>query len=194
MNKDKTAIMVVLDRSGSMGYVSKSVKEGFDAFVAEQRKLPGIATLTLVQFDDVYEVVYLNKPLEEVPALVHEPRGGTALLDALGRGVLELEADIAKLAEASRPARVLVLVMTDGAENSSKEFNHARVLELVGAKRAAGWEFAFIGANIDAFAAGNVLGFAHAQQFDASAKGVRSAYQVVNSSVANYRSGGGYKP
>lgn len=194
MRMDRTAIMVVLDRSGSMASISDDVRGGFDAFVAEQRKEPGEATLTLVQFDTAYEVVYINRPLAEVPPLVHVPRGSTALLDALGRGIVELGEALAKVDEADRPGRVIVVVMTDGHENASREYSRERIAAMVKEQRETySWEFVFTGANVDAFAEARGLGIAHAAGYAATSKGVADNLRGVSRGVSSYRSGGGYQ-
>ena len=142
MNDNKTAIMVVLDRSGSMQPLTKDVCGGFDTFVAEQKKLPGEATLTLVQFDHEYEIVYVNKPLDEVPPLTHIPRGSTALLDAVGRGIGELGSALDKQPEDERPGKVIVVIMTDGQENASQEWTREKLRKLIKEQREKySWEF-----------------------------------------------------
>jgi hypothetical protein len=98
---------------------------GFDAFIAEQREQPGECRVTLAQFDDQYELVYADRPIQEVPGLVLQPRGTTALLDAIGRLVTDAGAGLAALPEAERPGTVIVGIMTDGHENASKEWTHA---------------------------------------------------------------------
>ncbi len=192
-DQNKTAILVVLDRSGSMANLSNDVRGGFDTFVEEQRKHPGEATLSLVQFDTVYDIVYLNRSLDKVPPLVHEPRGGTALLDAVGRGVTELGEALAALPEAERPGKVIVVIMTDGEENSSEEWRvdtlKAKITEL---RETYSWEFVFTGAGIDAFAAAQGLGIKHAVNVAHDGVAVSDNFAGVSRGVSGYRSGGGY--
>lgn len=186
---DHTAILFVLDRSGSMHTISDDVVGGFGAFVAEQRALPGTATLTLVQFDDRYETVYVDRPLDEVPLpLRHEPRGTTALLDAIARGVGQLSDTIARRPEADRPGQVVVAIMTDGAENASTEVNLATVRDLIRKKRERdGWEFLYLGANVDAFGEAQAMGIGRSAGFRASPTGTARAMADIGTLVSYVR-------
>jgi hypothetical protein len=112
----KTLIAALLDRSGSMRSIADDMRGGFESFIAAERGQQGTTLVTLVQFDDRYDVVYRNPQIGSVPSLELEPRGTTALLDALGRFVTEVGADLAVLPEDERPGEVTVLVMTDGHE------------------------------------------------------------------------------
>ncbi|WP_454299519.1 hypothetical protein [Salana multivorans] len=120
-DKDYTHIAMLLDRSGSMATIRQATIEGFDAFVAEQRATPGRATLTLAQFDYEYQEVYADKPIAEVPSLVLEPRGNTALLDSIGRLISSTAARLGQLSEEELPGTVVLGIMTDGHENASRE-------------------------------------------------------------------------
>jgi uncharacterized protein with von Willebrand factor type A (vWA) domain len=115
-NPDYTDIIVVLDRSGSMHAIKEDTESGFATFIADQRALGGDARVTLVQFDDAYEVVYTARRIEDVPTLELRPRGSTALLDALGRTITAAGERLAAMAEDDRPGYVVVLTMTDGMD------------------------------------------------------------------------------
>ena len=128
MKNDYTHIVVILDRTGSMDSIRDDTIGGFNAFLSQQKAEPSFATLTLVQFDsqDSYEIVHRFKALDKVPDLTREtfvPRASTPLLDAIGRGINDLESSLANLAEDHRPSRVVMVIITDGAENASREFN-----------------------------------------------------------------------
>lgn len=152
-------LLVVLDRSGSMQSARTDHEGGLRSFVEDQRTLGGDVRFTLVQFDSVdpCEVVYDRVPLADVLALTLTPRGGTPLLDAVGRAVAHLRGRQA-LAPA---ARTLVLIITDGEENSSTEWTRPRVKALLAEVEAADGQVLFLGANIDAFADAGALGIAH---------------------------------
>ena len=196
MNKELTQITFVLDRSGSMMMVASDTIGGFNSFLAQQRTLPGRAEVTLVQFDHEYEIVYDGLPLEQVPDLTAEtykPRGSTALLDAIGRAVLTTESRIGALSESERPGRVIVVVLTDGAENMSREFNADQVRGLVHRYLAKGdWDFVFLGADLSAVESARNLGVAAANSavYAGSAVGTRQAFDTVSGAVGSYRSGG----
>lgn len=153
MKTNFTRIAVILDRSGSMQTLREATVAGFNEFVRTQLAAPGEASLKLVQFDDQYEVVF-DKPLPQVPQLTQDtfvPRGSTALLDAQGRTIEELGAELAAMDESERPSKVMVLTLTDGLENASKWFTVQRVADLVKQQREVySWEFVYLGANQDA--------------------------------------------
>ena len=125
MNRNLTDITVVLDRSGSMTTVMHDVTGGFDKFIEEQKKVQGEALLTLVQFDTEYEFVHKAKNIKDIPKLEFMPRGMTALLDAMGRAITETGERLRNMKEEDRPGKVICLIITDGQENSSKEYNNA---------------------------------------------------------------------
>ena len=128
---DLTHLYFLLDRSGSMQSIKSDIEGGFAAFVDEQRKGAGECRATLAQFDDVYEVVYADRPLADVPPLDLQPRNMTALHDAMGRLITDAGAKLAALPEAERPGTVIVAIMTDGLENASKEWTRPAIKALV---------------------------------------------------------------
>lgn len=186
-----TELAIILDRSGSMASVAKDVEGGFDKFMADQRATPnGECRVSLTQFDSMgVETLYHGTPLADVPKLVLEPRGNTPLLDAVGKTVTALKERITR--EAASP-RVLVLIITDGEENASCEYTKAQIKTLVEAQRAAGWDFMYLGANVDAFAEAGSMGIAAASSspYAATPTGVAHSFQAMSSRVANYRAGG----
>jgi hypothetical protein len=126
-----THVYVLLDRSGSMSSIADDTIGGFAAFVREQQAVAGRCRLSLAQFDDVYERVYAAVDIAEVPPLRLQPRGRTALHDAMVRLIGEAGAELAALPEEERPGTVLVAVLTDGHENASREASGAAVKALV---------------------------------------------------------------
>ena len=158
-NPNLTHLYFLLDRSGSMQSIRDDTVGGFNAFIAEQRRHPGDCRVTLAQFDDRYEVVYRDKPIADVPGLDLQPRGSTALLDAIGRLVTEAGAHLASLLEAERPGTVIVGIMTDGYENSSREWTHPAIKALVHQQTSTyNWDFLYMGADQDAIEVGASLG------------------------------------
>ncbi len=136
MREDYTHITVVLDRTGSMESIRDDTIGGFNAFLNKQKAEPGTATLTLVQFDtqDPYEVIHRFESIDQVPELNREtyvPRASTPLLDAIGRAIGDLEQSLAGLKKEDRPSKVVVVVVTDGQENSSREFRRDRIEEMI---------------------------------------------------------------
>lgn len=191
--KNKTDITIILDRSGSMDAVKSDTIGGFNSFLSDQQKVEGEASLSLVQFDDQYEVVYLDKDINSADRLTDftfQPRGSTALFDAVGRTINAVGQRLASLPEAERPDKVLLVVMTDGFENASREFNAAKISEMINHQRDAyKWEFMFIGANQDAVLSAREIGIpaSAALTYAANAEGTEVAFNMVASKIKNYR-------
>ncbi|MBE9031859.1 VWA domain-containing protein [filamentous cyanobacterium LEGE 11480] len=193
MKQDYTDINIVLDRSGSMQSIKDDTIGGFNAFLAEQKDVPGAATITLAQFDDVYEVVYEALILSQAPELTGKtfvPRGSTALLDAIGRTINTTGARLAAMDEASRPSHVIFVILTDGAENASQEFNAVQINQMIQHQRDTyNWEFVFLGANQDAITTAGRLGIqaGNAMSYAASSVGTRAAFKSVAKNMAKMR-------
>lgn len=192
MKADLTDITIVLDRSGSMSDVAGDTRGGFDSFVKDQQKGAGQAVLTLVQFDHEYEFVHRAKPIKDVPALDFRPRGQTALLDAIGKAITETGERLEKMAEAERPGKVVFVIITDGYENASKEFQKPKILEMITHQREKyGWQFSFLGANQDAIQVGGGMGIPiHSSLTYANSHiGTQSAFRAVSDSTKSFRAG-----
>lgn len=161
MNANLVEIAYILDRSGSMAPMQEAAIAAFNDFVRSQLDLPGDARLTLVQFDDRYEVPIPATPVQDVlelTAATYVPRGSTALLDAIGRTVLSLDQRLQSTPESERPAKVIVAIFTDGMENASREFTSQQIGALIQRFRdGQGWEFLFLAANQDAIASAAAL-------------------------------------
>ena len=161
MRTDLTDITMVIDRSGSMQSIQSDAEGGINSFIEQQKQEPGEANVTLVQFDSEYEFVHSGVPLRQVPAFKLVPRGSTALLDAVGRAINETGARLAAMDEAQRPGLVVFVIVTDGEENSSREFTRDQIRKMVEHQQSAyKWQFTFLAANQDAFAAGGSMGIA----------------------------------
>ena len=197
MKDGYTHISVILDRTGSMETIRDDTIGGFNAFLNAQKATSGLATLTLVQFDsqDPYEVVHHFKPLAEVPELTHEtfvPRANTPLLDAIGRGINDLEKSLSDITEAERPSRVVMVLITDGQENASREFRKDQIEKMIKEKQEkAAWQFVFLSADLDAIGDALASGVRAASTLahDKDSHGVGAAWAALSRSVAAYRSG-----
>lgn len=193
-DKNKTLIAALLDRSGSMRGRERSIQDGFNELINSQKGEPGTARVTLAQFDHVYEVVYQNRPIDEVDGLVLAPRGMTALNDGIGRLVTDIGIELAALPEDQRPGLVVVVVMTDGLENSSQEWTATTVKNLIKQQEEGyGWRFIFLGSGIDVQQEGvNLRGFTAntSMAFDANAPvAVAAAYNATSGLISQYRGG-----
>jgi hypothetical protein len=188
-----TDITVLLDRSGSMGTIKDDTIGGFNSFLEEQRKVPGEATISLVQFDDKYEPNYTAIPIDKAQPLcdhTYEPRGWTALLDALGKTVKGTGERYSGMPEDQRPEKVIFVIITDGQENHSKEFTGAQIREMVKHQTEVyKWTFLYLGANVDAFAEARSIGIAstYAANFGATGQCVRAAYKVSSKKLTDFR-------
>jgi hypothetical protein len=188
MRDDLSDITIVVDRSGSMASVKDDAEGGINTFIAEQAKAPGDAVLTLVQFDTEYEFVHRAVPVKEVPAYQLVPRGMTALLDAVGRGIGETGERLAKMGEAERPGLVAFVIVTDGHENSSREFTLEKVHELITHQREKyNWQFTFLGADDSAFDQGHAMGLGAGDIAQYAVSKSREAYKAASSKVQRMR-------
>jgi len=193
MREDLTDITVVLDKSGSMGAVVDDVIGGFNTFLQEQLKAPGEALMSLVFFDTAYSFAFTGKPLEKVDGLTREsyrPGGMTALLDATAKAILDTGARLEKMDEKERPGKVVLVIMTDGHENSSKEHNRQQVHDMIEhQKEKYNWHVIFLGANVDAFAEGGKIGVqaANAMNFGPTGQGVNAAFKGVSDGMRRLR-------
>jgi hypothetical protein len=195
--KDMTLINVILDRSGSMSIVAEDAVGGFNNFLKEQQEPDDYAELSLFQFDDQYQIDYTRRPIKECEPLelgnTYQPRGWTALLDAIGKTVNTIGEELKGLEEEERPARVLFMILTDGHENKSTEFNKSQIKEMIEhQKEAYKWDFIFLAAGIDAFAEAGDMSFAKHKtaSFDHSAAGVRGMSATMSDYTTSYRSTG----
>lgn len=197
MTTDYTHIAIILDRTGSMQSIRDDTIGGFNAFLAEQQAQPGHATLTLVQFDsqDAYEVIHRVVPIAEVPPLTAAtfvPRASTPLLDAIGRGIGDLDASLAAMPEAERPGRIVFAIVTDGQENASVEFRKEDIARLIRERsEAADWQFVFLSADLAAFHDAGRYGIDADSRlaYDKTARGTSSSWSALSKRTAEYRSG-----
>lgn len=158
-NKDYCHILAVVDRSGSMEDAASDMCGALNQLFSEQASQPGKCLVDYAMFDDKYELVFTNKPAAEAKAVL-TPRGMTALLDAIGRSVVDLGQRLANLSEEERPGNVIVVVVTDGFENASVEWTAEAVKDLIAQQEAKySWDFVFLGANMDAVDVGTQYGF-----------------------------------
>lgn len=174
-------IICILDRSGSMWTLQEEVIGAFNNFIETQKKEPGKANVTLVLFDDQYEVVYQNKKLSKVPELTSKTyftRGMTGMYDAIGKAI-----------NSSESKDAMVLIQTDGQENSSKEYTGDQIKKLIEDKEKIGWDFIFLGADINTASEAHKFGMDTNKSFNynKSAQGINIAFNAMSSATSNYR-------
>lgn len=184
-----TEIVVVLDRSGSMASLADDTVGGMNTFFKEQREAAGKANLTLFQFDHEYLETHQGVPIQDVPDLIlgetYNPRGSTALLDAVGRAITTVRERITK--SDTKPDHVIFVIQTDGYENSSSEYNRDQIKDLISQQeKESDWNFMFMGANEDAFQQAGGMGIRTANTV-VQRKGAYSS--VMSASVGQARRG-----
>jgi len=192
MNNNLTEIIFLLDRSGSMAGLESDTVGGFNAFVKKQCELDGDTILTTVLFDDEYEVLWNGIDAREVKLTEKEyfVRGTTALLDAIGKSILDVGIRLSKTREDRRSGKVIFVITTDGMENASREFTYEKVKEMIRHQQEKyNWEFIFMGANIDAAKEADSLGIdiENSYNFEASHKGVENMYDMISESITEKR-------
>lgn len=169
MNKDLTEIIFVLDKSGSMGVIREDTIGGFNTFIQDQKELPGDCIFTMATFNTRYDKDLEGALMESVNKLdnaTYRPGGGTALLDAVGKTINDVVARHSTLGD-EVPGKVILVVLTDGEENSSTEFSDkSDVAKMVKTQEDAGWEIIFLGADIDAWGDGRSMGFSKMKSMD----------------------------
>jgi len=192
-NAHYSEIAFVLDRSGSMKSCQQAAIEGFNQFLADQQKTDGLAKLTLVLFDDEYLVPISSIPVEEVVSLTddtYQPRGCTALLDAIGQTIDNLGQRLAELAEKDRPGQVIVAILTDGLENASQRFTWKEIAGKIKHQTDTyKWIFLFLGANQDAIATAANLSIAanNAANYVADAAGSKAGQAAFSRKMSALR-------
>lgn len=189
----KTMICLILDRSGSMAGREKDVIGGVNTFLDEQKKLPDPASIAFVRFDDqAVERFRAMQELAECKPLVadeYQPRGGTPLLDAVGRTIAQLDEDW----KAEKPERCILVIVTDGAENSSREYTKEQIKTMIQARQDSGkWAFIYLGANVDAFFEASKMGIPvmNSAGYNNTAAGTRAVYAAASMNVSNMRATG----
>lgn len=198
VNTNYTAVMLLVDRSGSMESIRAAAEEGINEFINSLKHAEGKRTIRIAQFDyhPAEGMRYTTICPSTEPIAVHKfglsPRGGTPLLDAMGKSIIEFGEELAALPEDQRPGVVIFAVMTDGHENSSREFTWEQIKEMVKRQESDyGWQVVYLGANQDAFEVGEQLGVPrhNTMTYGATDYGTRSATQSLTSYVAVAASG-----
>ena len=195
-NKPKDVELVfILDRSGSMGGLESDTIGGYNSMLSKQKKeKTGKVSVTTVLFDDQYELLYNQVPIEKVSPMTEEEyyvRGSTALLDAIGKTVMQVKANQDKK---EIKDKVLFVIITDGMENASREYRADQIKKSIEERKEKNnWEFLFLGANIDAIGAAKDIGIdsSRAVRFKSDKKGTAKNYEVLNEAIKEIR--GGYQ-
>lgn len=200
-NPNLTEIIFVIDRSSSMIPSADEVIDGFNKFLNEQRNAEGIALITLSLFDTSKEILLNGKLLNEIPENFlnrnnYVPRGMTALFDAVGMTIDQVGKRLLETPENERPGKVMMVIMTDGAENASREYLGTRVPDMIKHQRENySWEFVYLGANVDAAAVANDYNIPvmNSMNYSQRAGGTKDLFRSLGASVKQYRYSGKVK-
>ncbi len=193
MTNIATELVFILDRSGSMAGLEKDTIGGYNAMLEKQRDIEGDCRITTVLFDNEYEIFHDRidskgvRPLTEKDYAVG---GSTALLDAIGKTISKIGNAQKHTAENYRAQKVMFVIITDGEENSSREFSSRKIKSMIQRQKTEyGWEFIFLGANIDAVETAAKIGISsdRAQDYHADSEGVNLNFHVMSNTVATYR-------
>lgn len=193
MNKNLTEIVYILDRSGSMSGLEKDTIGGYNSFLEKQKKEDGDAVVTTVLFDDKYDMVHDHVDIKKVKPLTNKEyfaRGMTALLDAIGKTINNVGNRHKYALDSEVPGKTIVVITTDGFENASREFTSDKVKSMIEhQKKKYGWEFLFLGANIDAVETAKNFGITRefAVTYEADEDGTALNFESVSNVVSDVR-------
>lgn len=193
MKKDLVELVFILDRSGSMSGLEEQTIGGFNRLISEQKEVKGEAIVSTVLFDDAFEVIHNRLPIQRIESMTSKEyyvRGSTALLDAIGRSIVKIRHIHQKLDEEAKPEKTLFFIITDGMENASKEFDYTHIKDYIELqKEKYGWEFIFMGANIDAIKTAKKFGVDsnRAVQYHSDEQGTNLNYRVMSETIRDLR-------
>ena len=193
MKKNLTELVFILDRSGSMSGLEKDTIGGFNSLIEKQKNEPGEATITTVLFDDQHELLHDRINLKGVNPITSNEyfvRGSTALLDAIGCTIEKIKNVQNSTAEEERAENVMFIITTDGQENASREYRIDKIKSMIEEqKEKYGWEFLFIGANIDAVETASRFGISRdrAVKYSHDPYGVEAKYRAMERAVSSVR-------
>ena len=196
MDENLTEIVCVLDKSGSMEMVREDSIGSFNQFINDQKEVPGKAKFNLTLFDTTYQYLYTGEDIQNVKELnksTYAPGGMTALMDAVGKTIDEIGKRLVNTLDSERPGKVIFVILTDGQENSSREYTFDIIKDKIEhQKDKYKWEFLFLGAGEDTIKQASQIGIGmdKTMSFAQSAKGYDLASKSYSSAVTNYRNMG----
>jgi uncharacterized protein YegL len=191
-DRNLSELIIILDRSGSMASIRADMEGGFRSFIQDRQRDPTSVLVSLYQFDDHYDVVYEERPVQHVHGLSLEPRGSTALLDAVGRTINRVGERLRRKPEHARPGAVVVMIITDGMENASHEFRADQVRGLIEhQEQHYNWKFMYLGADANAFAEAQALGInvQRSAKYTHDPLGTHALFTASSNSIGEYYAG-----
>ncbi len=193
MKKGLTELVFILDKSGSMGGLETDTIGGYNSMLQKQQTVDGKCRITTALFDNDYALLHDRIDIRAVSPISEKDYfvgGSTALLDAIGRTIRKIENAQKHTAEDFRADKVMFVIITDGEENASREYSSDRIKKMIEQKKNdTGWEFIFLGANIDSVETAGRYGISldRVQNYHADSDGVKLNFQVMNNAVASFR-------
>ena len=193
MKNNATELVFILDRSGSMAGLERDTIGGFNAMLKKQKEVEGECRITTVLFDNQINILHDRLDIQAIGSLTekdYQVGGSTALLDAIGSTINKIGNVQKHSSHEHRASKVLFVIITDGEENSSREFSSQRIKKMIEHQmKKYNWEFIFLGANIDAVETSKMYGIRpdRTQNYHADAKGVNLNFDVMSKTVANFR-------
>lgn len=193
MKKGLCEFVFILDKSGSMSGLESDTIGGYNSMLDKQKKVEGECFLTTVLFDNNYELLHDRIDIRAVRSITDKEYfvgGTTALLDAIGRTINKIVAVQKQTADEYKAEKVMFVIITDGAENSSREYSAERIKQMIGYQKSEyGWEFIFLGANIDAVETAANFGIDQdrAQNYNADSEGVNLNFRVMSETLTTFR-------
>lgn len=191
----KTEIACVIDRSGSMESIRDDAIGGFNTFLKEQKAIDAPCRFSMCLFDHEYNLLHDGieiRYIKELDTTTYVPRGYTALLDAIGRTINAIDSRISEYPDDKKPEKIIFVILTDGYENSSREFNKAKIKEMIEDKeKNHNWEVMYLAAHEDAFHEAGMIGIQvnKMASFSNTGAGGQSAFASANSNTTAYRAG-----
>jgi Mg-chelatase subunit ChlD len=193
MKKDLVEMVFILDRSGSMAGLEKDTIGGFNSLIEKQKKLKGDALVNTVLFSDYFQVLHNRRSIKYISKLTeldYSVGGSTALLDAIGRSVIKIQDIHQKIGEDQVPEKTMFIIITDGMENASRQYTYDMIKVMITTlQKSLGWEFLFMGANMDAIATASQLGIqaSRASNYYADGQGTKATYNAMHRAVNDLR-------
>lgn len=193
MKKGLTELIFILDKSGSMGGLERDTIGGYNSMLEKQKEVEGECYITTVLFDNNYELLHDRINIKAVSPITEKEYcvgGSTALIDAIGRTINKIGNAQKHTSDDYKAENVMFVIITDGEENSSREYTSQQIKKMIEHQKSKyGWEFVFLGANIDAVETAKSFGIApdRAQNYHADSKGVELNFRVVSDAMTSYR-------
>lgn len=191
MKTDYTHIGILIDRSGSMYSIKDDMEGNLAEFLNKQKELPGICTVSIAQFDQQFEMLQTFVDIHELEKIRISPRGMTALYDALGKFIKRTGHYLNSIIEENRPSKVLIIVITDGQENASRDYTASEIKKMIELQESTySWDFVYLGTNQDALLEGEKFGNQRSKSltYEANTQGINLAFDVLEERTILYRS------